>query len=110
MSSVPILEEGRYVGAFAMFNDITAMKKMERQLRQQQKMEAIGTLAEGWARNFQEILVNITILTGCCWPTAKPEIRLADLKQIEQEVSKGADLIDQLYPWVGGSLARTGGP
>ncbi len=53
MSSVPILEEGRFVGAFAMFNDITAMKKMERQLLQQQKMEAIGTLAEDWARNFQ---------------------------------------------------------
>jgi len=30
MSSVPILEDGRYVGAFAMFNDITAIKKMER--------------------------------------------------------------------------------
>ena len=64
MSSVPIMEEGRFVGAFAMFNDITAMKKLERQLLQQQKIEAIGTLAEDWARNFQDILVNISILNG----------------------------------------------
>ncbi len=97
MSSVPILEEGRYVGAFAMFNDITAMKKMERQLLQQQKMEAIGTLAEGWARNFNDILVNIMILNGLLLAdTTAGEPAHADLKQIEQEVTKGAELIDQL--------------
>jgi two-component system, cell cycle sensor histidine kinase and response regulator CckA len=97
MSSVPILEEGRYMGAFAMFNDITAMKKMERQLLQQHKMEAVGTLAEGWARNFNDILVNISILNGLLLAETKAgEASYADLKQVEQEVSKGADLIDQL--------------
>jgi two-component system cell cycle sensor histidine kinase/response regulator CckA len=97
MSSVPILEEGRYIGAFAMFNDITAMKKMERQLLQQQKMEAIGTLAEGWARNFNDILANIMILNGLLISDTKTaDPAYADLKQIEQEVSKGADLIEQL--------------
>ena len=97
MSSVPILEEGRFVGAFAMFNDITAMKKMERQLRQQQKMEAIGTLAEDWARNFQEILVNISILNGLRLADSKAgDPAHDDLQEIEQEVNKGADLIEQL--------------
>jgi PAS domain S-box-containing protein len=97
MSSVPIIEDGQYVGAFAMFNDITAMKKMERQLLQQQKMEAVGTLAEGWARNFNDILVNITILNGMLLADTRAEDpAYADLKQIEQEVGKGADLIDQL--------------
>ncbi len=98
MSSVPILEEGRYVGAFAMFNDITAMKKMERQLLQQQKLEAAGTLAEGWARNFNDILVNIMIFNGLLLADTKAgDPAYADLKQIEQEVSKGADFVDQLF-------------
>ena len=97
MSSVPIMEEGRYLGGFAMFNDITAMKKMERQLLQQQKMETIGTLAEDWARNFKDILVNITILNGLLLADTKAGDPFhADLKQIEQEVSKGSDLVDQL--------------
>jgi len=97
MSSVPILEEGHYIGAFAMFNDVTAMKKMERQLLQQQKMEAIGALAEGWARNFNDILVNIMILNGLLLAETDPgEPAHGDLRQIEQEVAKGAELIDQL--------------
>ncbi len=97
MSSVPIIEEGHFVGAFAMLNDITALKKMERQLIQQQKLEAVGTLAEGWARNFNDILVNIMILTGLLLAETKESSpAYADLKQIELEVSRGADLIDQL--------------
>ena len=97
MSSVPINEEGRYVGAFAMLHDITAMKKLERQLLQQQQLEAMATLAEGWARNFNDILVNIMILTGFLLAeTTEGEPAYTDLKQIEQEVSRGAELIDQL--------------
>lgn len=100
MSSVPILEEGHYVGAFAMFNDVTTMKKMERQLLQQQKLEAVGTLAEGWANNFNDILVHIMILTGLLLAeTRETDPAYADLKQIEQEVSKGAELIDQLLSY-----------
>lgn len=97
MSSVPIIENDCYMGSFAMLNDITALKKMERQLIQQQQLEAVGTLAEGWARNFNDILVNIMILTGLLLAETPPAApAYADLKQIEQEVSRGADLIDQL--------------
>ncbi|AEB09782.1 hybrid sensor histidine kinase/response regulator [Desulfobacca acetoxidans] len=97
LSSVPLMEEEQYVGSFAMINDVTSMRKMERQLLQQQKMEAIGALASGWARNFNDILINILILNGLVLADLKPTgPGYNDLKQIEQEVTKGAELIDQL--------------
>ena len=80
----------------SLFRDVTAHKRLEDQLRQSQKMEAIGQLAGGIAHDFNNILTIIlghaTLLTlGSLDPKA-----LVSAQQIKQASERAAGLTRQL--------------
>jgi len=88
---------GVIVGASTIARNITAQKKAEDQLRQSQKMEAVGRLAGGIAHDFNNILGIITmcaeLLRG---HVTSEELPLELIAHIRDASKRGASLTRQL--------------
>jgi PAS domain S-box-containing protein len=83
--------------------DITKERTLELQLRQAQKMEAIGTLAGGIAHDFNNLLMTILGYTSLMLTEENLDSASRDnLKIIEGQVQKGADLTKQLLGFARG--------
>ena len=72
---------GNVTAAIEILNDITEKKRLENQLYQAQKMEAIGTLAGGVAHDFNNILSAIVGYTSLLQIKMRPDDPLRALRQ-----------------------------
>ena len=83
--------------------DITIQKRLEAQLLQSQKMEAIGTLAGGIAHDFNNLLMTILGYTSLMLMDKDPhDSDYEKLKIIEGQIQSGADLTRQLLGFARG--------
>ncbi|MGO9569971.1 MAG: PAS domain S-box protein [Desulfomonilaceae bacterium] len=98
VSGTPYLDgKGNYIGAIGVYTDVSELKKLEAQLQQSQKMEAIGTLAGGIAHDFNNILSGVLGYASLLKKHALPESQLAHYAEmIEKSAERGATLAGQL--------------
>lgn len=96
--SAPLYDaEGRVTGLVGLLMDATDRKRMEEQLRESQKMEAVGQLAGGIAHDFNNLLTAILgnaelILSG----DLDAESTLAEVREIKQAAERAGSLTQQI--------------
>ena len=104
----PIRDEaGTIIGASAIGRDVTAQKRAEDQLRQSQKMEAIGRLAGGVAHDFNNILGIITACTELLRARFNADGSSQYVDNIRKAAERGATLTRQLLAFSRQQVVQT---
>jgi len=95
--SARVLDLGGVPCLLAITRDVTAHKHLEEQLRQAQKMEAIGQLAGGVAHDYNNILTSTLMQLGLLLEGGEhSETTRAALRELEKDANRAASLTRQL--------------
>jgi PAS domain S-box-containing protein len=93
----PIVVDGRVAGLKGVGTDVTASRALEAQLRQAQKMEAVGQLAGGVAHDFNNMLTAILGYADLVADAVKGDPEVAgDVAEIRKAAERSATITRQL--------------
>jgi len=96
---------GKVTGAIESIRDVTEMKRLEAQVAQSQKMEAIGTLAGGIAHDFNNLLMGIMGFVNLMLHNKDLSKEHQEmLKKIENQAISGAELAKRLLGFARGGM------
>ena len=98
-------ENGKLIKVFGGLLDITAQRALEEQLRQAQKMEAIGNLTAGVAHNFNNMLTVIVPTLDLLGKGVSPE-RGQLVAEATHAARRAAEMVQQLMTYAGQSLSH----
>ena len=91
--------QGELIGLICFSVDVTDQRKLEQQLRQTQKMEAIGTLSGGIAHDFNNLLTVIKGYTGLLMERLDHEDLRSLVGNIDHAADRAAALTRQLLAY-----------
>ncbi len=94
----PVYDESREITNYvALKRDVTRENRLERQLQQSQKHQALGTLAGGIAHDFNNILGAMLAYAEGCLPDLEPGSRPREnIEEIIRAGRRAADLVNQI--------------
>jgi PAS domain S-box-containing protein len=102
ISEVLLDEEGEVSGLFGTCQDITDVKRAQKELFARQKLESVGTLAGGIAHDFNNLLGGVMaqaeLALGELAAGSRPE---EELKTIRNAAIRGAEIVRQLMIYSG---------
>lgn len=104
LSGAPNLDShGNVTGTVGALKDVTEQRKLETQLAQTQKIQAVGTLAGGIAHDFNNLLMGIQGRTSLMLLNISSDHpHFEHLKGVESIVESGASLTKQLLGFARG--------
>jgi len=95
--NTPMFDEGgAFAGLLSLAQDVTSRRKLEGQLRQSQKMEAVGRLAGGVAHDFNNVLSVVLSYSEMLIADLKDDSLRADVEEIRKAGMRAAELTRQL--------------